>query len=147
MTAETEKKPDKIAGVAGIICGLFLYYFWVAVIMAIQFTFFAETSAMGVSTVVIPLMPRTWLTAGPLPFFLILGHYLFTREKLPEDELLLNRSGLAASASGFLLWLAVLAVLEVQGVAMVEYPYYVAGGYLVMLILGVILWKAWSRGA
>jgi len=146
MTAETEKKPDKITGVVGIICGLFLYYFWVAVIMAIQFTFFAETSAMGVSTVMIPLMPRAWLVAGPLPFFLILGYHLFTREKLPEDKLLLNRSGLAALASGFLLWLAVLAVLEVQEVA-VEYPYYVAGGYLVMLILGVLLWKAWSRGA
>ncbi|MFA7563006.1 MAG: hypothetical protein WCY70_06160 [Methanoculleus sp.] len=124
---------------------MFLYYFWVAVIIAIQFTFFTETNAMGVSVVMIPLMPRAWLVAGLLPFFLILGHYLF-REKLPVDELLLNRSGLAASASGFLLWLLVLAVLEVLGIT-VEYHYYVAGGYVVMLIFGMILWKTWSRGA
>ena len=105
----------------------------------------SETNAMGVSVVMIPLMPRAWLVAGLLPFFLILGHYLF-REKLPVDELLLNRSGLAASASGFLLWLLVLAVLEVLGIT-VEYHYYVAGGYVVMLIFGMILWKTWSRGA
>ncbi len=91
-------------------------------------------------------MLRTWLTAGMLPLFIIFGYYLFTREEMPAEELLLSRSGLAASASGFLLWLAVLAVLEVSGVA-VAYPYNVAGGYVVVLIRGVIFWKAWSRGA
>ena len=60
-------------------------------------------------------MLRTWLTAGILPLFIIFGYYLFTREEMPAEELLLSRSGLAASASGFLLWLAVLAVLEVWG--------------------------------
>jgi len=39
----------------------------------------------------------------------------------------------------------VLAALEVLGIT-VEYPYYVAGGYAVMLILGVFFWKTWSRG-
>ena len=47
---------------------------------------------------------------------------------------------------GFLLWLAVLSVLEVLEIT-VAYPYYVAGGYLVILILFVCLRKAWSRGA
>jgi hypothetical protein len=28
----------------------------------------------------------------------------------------------------------------------VAYPYNLTGGYLVMLILGAILWKTWSRG-
>ena len=146
MTAKTEKKPGKLMGVVGAVCGLLLYYLWVAVIMAILFTFFAEPTAMGVFKVAFPLMARTWLIAGTLPFFIIFGHYLFTREPMSEAELLLDRSGLAASASGFLLWLAVLVVLEVLGVT-VAYPYYVAGGYLVILILFVCLRKAWSRGA
>lgn len=81
-----------------------------------------------------------------MPFFIILGHYLFTREGMPEAELLLNRAGLAASLWGFLLWLAVLVVLEVLGIA-VAYPYYVAGGYLVVFVLFVYFRRAWSRGA
>lgn len=59
-----ETKTGKLTGVVGVVCGLFLYYFWVAVIMAIQFTFFAEPNAMGAFTVNIPLMVQTWLTAG-----------------------------------------------------------------------------------
>ncbi len=86
-------------------------------------------------------MIRTWLIAGLLPFFVLSGHYLFTREEMPEAELLLNRSGLAASASGFLLWLAVLAVLEVMGVAVAD-PYNVAGGYLIIFVLFVFLRRA-----
>ncbi|MCK9277428.1 MAG: hypothetical protein M0P22_05005 [Methanoculleus sp.] len=46
-------------GIVGVVCGLFLYYFWVAVIMAIQFTFFAEPNAIGVFTVEFPLSIRT----------------------------------------------------------------------------------------
>jgi len=38
------------------------------------------------------------------------------------------------------------AAPEVMGVA-VAYPYYIAGGYVVMLLPGVIFWKAWSREA
>jgi hypothetical protein len=37
-------------GIVGVVCGVFLYYLWVAVIMAILFTFFAESNAMGVFT-------------------------------------------------------------------------------------------------
>lgn len=80
-----------------------------------------------------------------MPFFVLFGRYLFSHEEMTEAGLLRDGSGLAASASGFLPWLAVLAVLEVSGVA-VAYPYSVAGGYLVIFILFVYLRKAWSRG-
>lgn len=76
--------------------------------MAILFTFFAEPGAIEVFTVTFPLMPRIWLIDGTLPFFVALGYYLFTREEMPEMELLQGRTVLAASASGFFLWLAVL---------------------------------------
>lgn len=112
MTTETKKKPGKLMGVVGVVCGLFLYYFWVAVIMAIQFTFVAEPNAIGVFTVEFPLSIRTWLTAGLSPFFVLSGYYLFTREVMPEIQLLLDRSGLATSALGFLLWLAALVPLQ-----------------------------------
>jgi len=115
MTTETDKKPDKIAGVLGALFGVFLYCLWVAALMAILFVFFAEPNAMGVFVVRFPHMIQTWLTAGVLPLFITLGYYLFSRKDMPGTEFLPNRSGLAASASGFLLWLAVLAVLEVWG--------------------------------
>lgn len=145
MTTETEKKPDRTAGVLGVLFGVFLYYLWVAVLMAILFAFFAEPNAMGAFIVKFPQMVQIWLNAGMLPVFIILGYHLFARDTMPEAERLLGRAGLAASASGFLLWLLVLAALEVLGVV-VAYPYYVAGGYVVMLILGVFFWKTWSRG-
>ncbi|MDD3071487.1 hypothetical protein [Methanoculleus horonobensis] len=145
MTTETEKKPDRIVGVLGALFGLFLYYVWIAVLMAILFTFFAEPNAMGAFIVEFSQMVQVWLSAGMLPVFITLGYHLFARDTMPEAERLLGRAGLAASASGFLLWLLVLAALEVSGVA-VEYPYYVAGGYVFMLILGVFFWKTWSRG-
>ena len=63
---------------------------------------------MGVFTVTFPLMPRTWLTAGTLLFFVALGYYLFAREEMPETELLQSGAVPAASTSGFLLWLVVL---------------------------------------
>lgn len=115
MTTETEKKPDKVAGVLGALFGVFLYYVWVAVLMAILFTFFAEPNAMGAFIVKFPQMVQVWLNAGMLPVFIILGYHLFARDAMPEAERLLGRAGLAASASGFLLWLAVLAALEVLG--------------------------------
>jgi hypothetical protein len=145
MTAEIREKPGKLMGVVGVVCGVVLYCVWCIAIMAILFTFFAEPNAMGVVIVICPIMIRTWLTAGPLPFFILFGHYLFSHEEMTGTELLRDRSGLAASASGFLLWLAVLAVLEASGVA-VAYPYSVAGGYLVIFILFVYLRKARSRG-
>ncbi len=111
----------------------------------ILFTFFAEPNAMRAFIVKFPQMVQVWLNAGMLPVFIILGYHLFARDTMPEAERLQGRAGLAASASGFLLWLLVLAALEVLGIT-VEYPYYVAGGYAVMLILGVFFWKTWSRG-
>ena len=62
-------------GVVGAVCGLILYYLWVAVIIGIQFTFFAEPNATGAFVGPLPLMIRTWLIAGTLPFFIIFGHY------------------------------------------------------------------------
>ncbi len=103
--------------IVGVVCGAVLYCIWCVAIMAVLFTFFAEPNAMGVFIVTFPIMIRTWLLAGPLPFFILFGHYLFSHEEMTGTELLRDRSGLAASASGFLLWLAVLAVLEVSGVA------------------------------
>jgi len=44
---------------------------------------------------------------------------------------------------GFFLWLAALAVLGV----IMAYPYCVAGDYVVMPVLGVVFWKAWSQEA
>ena len=101
---------------------------------------------MGAFIVEFPQMVQIGLNAGVLPVFIILGYHLFARDTMPEAERLLGRAGLAASTSGFLLWLLVPAAPEVMGVA-VAYPYYIAGGYVVMLLPGVIFWKAWSREA
>ncbi|WP_241481294.1 hypothetical protein [Methanoculleus sediminis] len=103
MTTEIERKPDRIAGVLGALFGVFLYYLWVAVLMAILFAFFAEPNAMGAFIVEFPQMVQIWLNTGMLPLFIILGYHLFTRDTMPEAELLPGRAGLAASASGFLL--------------------------------------------
>ncbi|WP_292366975.1 MULTISPECIES: hypothetical protein [unclassified Methanoculleus] len=79
---------------------MFLYYLWVAVLMAILFAFFAEPNAMGAFIVKFPQMVQIWLNTGMLPVFIISGYYLFTRDTMPEAERLPGRAGLAASASG-----------------------------------------------
>ncbi|WP_292490595.1 hypothetical protein [Methanoculleus sp. 10] len=112
---DQRNKNRKLINVVGVICGLSLCFLWVAVLIAILFAFFAEPNAMGVFTVTFPLMPRTWLTAGTLLFFVALGYYLFAREEMPETELLQSGAVPAASTSGFLLWLVVLFCLGGHG--------------------------------
>jgi hypothetical protein len=70
----------------GVVCGIFLYYLWVAVIMAILFAFFTEPTAMGVATVTFLHIIRTWLTAGLLPFFTLSGHCVFLLEEMDRDR-------------------------------------------------------------
>ena len=144
MTTDTQKNPGKILGVVGILFGVFLYFLWFVAIMAIMFTFFAPPDAMGVFTVTFPLWIRTWLTAGTLPSFMLFGHYLFCRGTMTKTDLIQNRSGLIGSFLGFLLWLGVLIVLEVLGIA-VQYPHNLVGGFLAIFFLYVIFRKFWNR--
>jgi len=64
MTAEIQKK-RKNHGYR-IVCGLFLYYLWVAVITAILFNYFAELNAMEVLIVTFPLMIWICVNVGLL---------------------------------------------------------------------------------
>lgn len=145
MTTETHSPQKKVRGVIGILFGVLLYYLWVAGIIAMLFTFFTEPSGMGVFTVKFPHAVQTWLVTGTLPFFIISGHYLFCRGT-GENDLLYDLAGGAGALLGFLLWLTVLGVMEVLGVAV---PYFtnLVGGFLLIAVLSVIFWRAWRPGA
>jgi len=73
------------------------------VLTTILVRFFAEPNAMGAFIVEFSQMVQIGLNAGVLPVFIILGYHLFTRDTMPEAELLLGRAGLMTSASVFLL--------------------------------------------
>ncbi len=100
---------NKLPDVLGVIFGLILWYIWFFSVLIFQGIFFAEKRTVhGTLMYVIP--PNeivSWISAGPLILYLVLGHYIFTKRESTET--------LKNMFFGFAIWLIILAALNLAG--------------------------------
>lgn len=127
------REASRLFGVLGIFFGLILYYIWVALLLFLSFYFFAEESIVESSkvfTVHNSNQVFNWLIGGLIPAFLILGHYVATKEQkdIKSIKILL---------ASFLIWLLFLILISLAGMS-VSFELNMAGGYLLMLVM--LLW-------
>lgn len=104
---------SRVADAAGVLFGLLLYYIWTFIILLIQSFFFAEKHIIH-GTLVFEIPNNdvfTWLSVGLLALYLLLGHYIFTKNA-SDLEILKNL------LLGFSVWLGVLVILSLFGFSM-----------------------------
>lgn len=75
-----------------------------------------------------------WLTAGVLPFFLIVGHYLLYSNTIGGIEKTHDIMAMKSTLLGFFIWLLVTVITSLFNIN-ISYSINIGGGYLTMLIV------------
>ncbi|MBE8539261.1 hypothetical protein [Geoglobus acetivorans] len=116
--------------ILGVFLGLLLFLLWISFLFIIATSFLAEKETVnGTEIARISTFNQIfiWIMAGPLPFLLVLGHYLISGEQ--EDVKLMKFSSI-----GFSIWLTALLIAFLASMNMSPRTV-LAGGYMMIFLI------------
>jgi len=115
--------------ILGVFLGLLLFFLWIFLLFVIATSFLAEAETIH-STEIVRINTSNqifiWIMAGPLPFFIILGHYFISGEQKDLKQL-------KFSLIGFSIWLIALIIALLAGINLSPKAA-IGGGYIVMFL-------------
>ena len=85
-----------------------------------------------------------WLALGPIIFFVILGHYLFSRDLVSEKRRIDDIVGLRSTLWGYFLWLIIM-ILTYRPDVDISSTYTVGVGYLFILLIHLLMKKNYYK--
>jgi|Deesub1362A_J573_1020465.scaffolds.fasta_scaffold18230_2 hypothetical protein len=120
----------KLDHILGGVLGLLTFYVWVAIVFTVSTSLFAKKELIhGTEVARLQVYDPifNWIIAGPLPFFVVLGHHFVVKEKTDVEVI-------RCLLIGFLTWLTVLLILFLVGIE-IPFDINIAGGYIVMFLI------------
>ncbi len=119
------------------ILGVLLFIVWIVILNGIAFIFLSEKNTInGTEITKIKDLGQifSWLTAGMLLFFLVIGHYLLYSSTVGGMEKTSDIIAMKSTLLGFFIWLLIVVLIYLLKI---NIPFWisVAGGYFTILII------------
>jgi hypothetical protein len=127
--------------IIGVLFGILLFIAWIIILNFIAFILFSDKNIINGSEITkIRDMGQIfyWLTAGVLPFFLVVGHYLLYSSTADSMDKINDMIAIKSTLLGFSVWLLIIAISFLLKIN-VSFWISTAGGYFTIVIIFVLI--------
>ena len=136
----------KINEMCGVLLGTGIFFTWLFLLINVEFIFFSEKELIHgaeVTRVNIPVqylpIPR-WFSFGPLPFFLVAGHYLLYSNNIGGIEKIRDVMAMKSILMGFFIWLLVTVIISLLNID-ISFKIILSGGFITMIVVYLLKYK------